>query len=201
MQPHSLLNRSAALVLLASALAIGGAQAQIRNPDQGGPIAVTADEFQYIAARSTGVYRGDAEAVQGQTRLRCSEIRLVSRNSSRPSTGTPIAGGDIERYECDGPVYYVTPTEQAKGDAAVFTAVNDTIVLTGNVVVQQGQNVAQGHRLTINTSTRDTRLEAATAGEGRRRVRTVIYPDETNGGPGRGAAAAPPSPAGRQAGG
>lgn len=180
MQRKTLRHRAAAMALLGSVLAIGGVQAQIRSPDQGGPIAVTADEFEYLAERSLGVYRGRAEAIQGQTRLRCSEIRLFG--SGRAENGTPIAGGDIERYECDGPVYYVTPTEQAKGDAAVFTSSNDTIVLTGNVTVQQGQNVAQGHRLTINTRTRNTRLEAAAAsGRGSNRVRTVIYPDETGG--------------------
>lgn len=172
MQPKTLLHHTAALALFGSALAIGGAEAQIRNPESGGPIAVTANDFQYEAARGVGVYRGDVEAIQGQTRLRCSEIRLIG--SGRSQAGTPIAGGDIERYECDGPVYYVTPTEQAKSDAAVFTASNDTIVMTGNVTLRQGQNVAQGHRLTINTRTRDSRLESTSSN----RVRTVIYPDQ-----------------------
>lgn len=193
MQP--LFRRSALLILTVSALTIGGAQAQIQGE---GPIAVTAIDA--VVEGNLAIYKGEVEAVQGQTRLRCSELRITFGRRTA-SSGALTAGGDAERYDCAGPVYYITPTEQAKGDAAVFTAANDTIVLTGNVVVQQGQNVAQGHRLTINTRTRNTQLEAATAGEGRRRVRTVIYPDETNGGPGRGAAAAPPSPAGRQAGG
>lgn len=88
-------------------------------------------------------------------------------------------------------MYYVTPTEQARANAGVFTASNDTIVLTGDVTVRQGLNVAQGHRLTINTRTRNTRLEAVGAAP---RVRTVIYPDEQNGG---AAPAAPARPATR----
>lgn len=185
MDTSKLLKRSAALAALATVLAIGGAQAQIQGS---GPVAVTADNFEYQAAQGLAVYRGNAEAVQGQSRLRCSEIRI------RGAAGGPGAGigggGSADRYECSGPVYYVTPTEQARGDAAVFTVANDTIVLTGNVVVRQGLNVAQGHRLTINSRTRDSRLESAS---GAPRVRTVIYPDEQGaaGAPARRPAAAP----------
>jgi lipopolysaccharide export system protein LptA len=122
--------------------------------------------------------------VQGQTRLRCSELTAVFAGGAG-STGALSGGGNVTRYDCAGPVYYVTPTEQAKADAAVFNVASDTIVLTGNVTVRQGLNVAQGHRLTINSKTRNTRLEATGAAP---RVRTVIYPDEKGGTPARSAA-------------
>jgi len=173
MTKSTLVRGAAAFALLASALTLGSAQAQIQ--DDGGPILVTSESLDYVGPQAIATYRGNVEAVQGRTRLRCSQLQLFQQR--RAGTGGAInSGGDIERYECAGPVYYVTPTEQAKGDAAVFTAANSTIVMTGNVVVQQGQNVAQGHRLTINTKTRNTQLQSA-GGSGR--VRTVIYPDET----------------------
>lgn len=175
MDNNPLLKRSALAAAGALVLAIGGAQAQIQGE---GPIAVSANVLTYEG--NVAVYSGApaVEAIQGQTRLRCSTLRITFRPSQGGGGGTLSSGGDAERYDCSGPVYYVTPTEQAKGDAAVFTVANDTIVMTGNVTVQQGQNVAQGHRLTINTRTRNTRLESAA---GSPRVRTVIYPDETGG--------------------
>jgi lipopolysaccharide export system protein LptA len=163
------LKRTAALAVLGSVLTLGGAQAQIGGQG-GGPVAVTSNEFEYVG--NTAVYRGRVQAIQGQTRLNCSELRIIFPPSQ---AGRPAGGGDADRYECSGPVYYVTPTEQAKANAGVFTASNNTIVLTGDVTIRQGLNVAQGHRLTINTRTRDSRLESATASP---RVRTVIYPDE-----------------------
>ncbi len=180
------LKRTAAFSALASVLALGGAQAQIGGQGEG-PVAVTSAEFEYLG--NVAVYRGQVQAIQGQTRLNCSELRIIFP----PSTGGGVAGGggNADRYECSGPVYYVTPTEQARANAGVFTASNDTIVLTGDVTVRQGLNVAQGHRLTINTRTRNTRLEAVGAAP---RVRTVIYPDEQNGG---AAPAAPARPATR----
>lgn len=174
---------AAAFVLLASVMTLGSAQAQIES--QGGPILVTAESLDYVGPQAIATYRGNVEAVQGQTRLRCSQLQLFQE---RRNNGGAITGGDIQRYECAGPVYYVTPTEQAKGDAATYTVANNTIVMTGNVVVQQGQNVAEGYRLTINTVNRNTRLESANAGRGaNNRVRTVIYPDESNGSQQRGA--------------
>jgi lipopolysaccharide export system protein LptA len=159
-----------ALAALGSVLALGGAQAQIGGQGQG-PVAVTSAEFEYVG--NVAVYRGQVQAIQGQTRLNCSELRIIFPASS---TGQVAGGGgDADRYECSGPVYYVTPTEQAKANAGVFTASNNTIVLTGDVTVRQGQNVAQGQRLTINTRTRNSRLESAGSSP---RVRTVIYPDQ-----------------------
>ena len=169
------LKRTAALAALGSVLALGGAKAQIQGD---GPVAVTSTEFESVG--NTAVYRGQVQAIQGQTRLNCSELRIVFAGQSGGGAQVGAAGGDVQSYNCAGPVYYVTPTEQARGDAAVFTVANDTIVLTGNVTVRQGLNVAQGHRLSINTRTRNTRLEAAGAAP---RVRTVIYPDEQNAAP------------------
>lgn len=168
----STLIRGAAVFALLGAAAIGPAVAQIQ--DNGGPIAVTADSLTYVGPQGIATYTGNVEAVQGRTRLRCSQLQLFSERSPAGAGGVINSGGEIQRYECAGPVYYITPTEQAKGDAATYTVANNTIVMTGNVTVQQGQNVGQGHRLTINTQNRNTRLEST----GSSRVRTVIYPDE-----------------------
>lgn len=169
MRPKTLLKRAAALTLLGATAAIGSAQAQIQSG--GGPTAITADSVDYVGPEAVATYRGNVEAVQGTTRLRCSELRI--RQQQAPGGGA-LSGSEPERYECSGPVYYVTPTEQAKGDAATYTLATETIVMTGNVTVQQGQNVAQGDKLTINTRTRNTQLISS----GSKRVRTVIYPDQ-----------------------
>ena len=178
------LKRTAAFAAIASVLALGGAQAQIGGQEEGeGPVAVTSAYFEYLG--DVAVYRGQVQAIQGQTRLNCSELRIFFP-PSRAGRATG-GGGNADRYECSGPVYYVTPTIQARANAGVFTAPTDTIVLTGDVTVREGLNVAQGHRLTINTRTRNSKLEATGAAP---RVRTVIYPDEDG-----GSAAAPAAPA------
>ena len=81
--------------------------------------------------------------------------------------------------EADGHVFYVTPKQNARGDHAVYSAAADQIVLTGNVIVAQGHDVARGEKLTIKISTREAKMEAGSG-----RVRGVFYPDAGGGGGG-----------------
>ena len=188
MRPITIVKRAAALALIASPLVIGGAQAQIQG---NAPIDVSSDEFESLDAQGLAIYRGAVEAVQGQTRLRCSELRVQFAQRSGPSAPGMAAGtGDVQRMTCTGPVYYVTPTQTARGDNAVYEAGPEIITMTGNVVITQGENVATADRAVINTRTNDARLEANARGSGSRRVRTVLYPES---GPPRPAGAAAPA--------
>ena len=191
MKPITFVKRAAALALIASPLVIGGAQAQIQG---NAPIDVSSDEFESLDAQGLAIYRGAVEAVQGQTRLRCSELRVqfAQRRGAPSAPGVAAGTGDVQRMTCTGPVYYVTPTQTARGDNAVYEAGPETITVTGNVVITQGENVATADRAIINTRTNDARLEANNRGAGSRRVRTVLYPES---GPRPAGAAAPAAPA------
>ena len=97
--------------------------------------------------------------------------------------------------EADGPVYYVTPQQNARGDHATYTAADNSMVLTGNVVLVQDKNVMQGDKLTVDTKTNHAVLvsnnRGATAGK---RVRGVFYPSQNQNG---AAPASTPDPAAR----
>ena len=177
MRPTILLKRGAAAALLATALAIGGAQAQIQGD---APVDITADIFEGFNNQGLAVWRGAVEVVQQQSRLRCSEMRAqFARTGAAAQPGVGASWGDIQTLTCSGPVYYVTPTQSARGDSAVYEGASETITMTGNVVVTQGQNVATGDRAVINTRTNDSRLEATSRGGGTGRVRTVLYPENS----------------------
>ena len=121
------------------------------------------------------------EAVQNEKRLRCSVLTI---HFARRGGGSERVGGqfgDAERYVCEGPVWYVTPREVARGNHAVFEVARNVITLTGDVVLRQDQNVATGDRLIVNTRTNDSRLEANQPGSGPNRVRSVLYPDNPPG--------------------
>jgi lipopolysaccharide export system protein LptA len=195
MRPITIVKRAAAAALLASPLLIGGAQAQIQGD---APIDVSADEFESLDAQGLAIYRGAVEAVQGQTRLRCSELRVqfAPRRGGAPSApGVGGGTGELQRMTCTGPVYYVTPTQTARGDNAVYEAGPEIITVTGNVVITQGENVATADRAVINTRTNDARLESNNRGSGSRRVRTVLYPESGPRPAGAAAPAAPSAPA------
>ncbi|MDP1911913.1 LptA/OstA family protein [Brevundimonas sp.] len=155
----------AAVALTMLALpATGGAQTPPAGGG-GGAVSFGADGGEYT---STGIaLRGRAEVVQGQNRLRADSIN-----------GT-IVSGDLTRVEASGNVYFVTPDQTIRGDRAVYTFANDEVVVTGDVILTQGQNVLTGGRLVYDTRTESARMEGG-AGSSGGRIRGVFFPD--NGG-------------------
>jgi len=105
--------------------------------------------------------RGRAELTQGGNRMRADTVTATTPNNQ------------LTRVEATGNVYYVTPNETIRADHAIYTTANDTIVLTGDVILTQGKSVMTGSRLTYNV-----RTETAEMGGGR--VQGVFYPQGAN---------------------
>ena len=165
-----------ALTLAASLVAATPAHAQL-DARSNAPIDTTADEMEVVNSQCLVVFRGSAEALQGKSRLRASTISVYSRSKGAGANGQPNCGG-TDRIIADGHVFFVTPDQNATGDHAVYSAASDQIVITGNVIVVQGNNVARGDRLTIQVSTKAAKMESNVKGAGRpHRVRGVFYPE------------------------
>jgi lipopolysaccharide export system protein LptA len=156
-------------------LCAGGAHAQI-SP-KGGPVDVSSDDFSANDAQKVVTYKGNVEVLQDQNRLRADALNIYfasTAGAARPAAGPGGAGwGDIDRLEAVGNVYFVTPSQTVRGDKAVYTKASDTIVVTGTVVVAQGENVMKGSKLTVHVGSGQTTMEGA--GESGR-VRGVFYP-------------------------
>ncbi len=126
------------------------------------PVMYGADSGEYTADGFS--LRGRAELLQGGNRLRANAITGVT------------AGGDLTRVEAVGDVYFVTPTETIRGDRAVYALGDGEVVVTGDVILSQGQNVLTGGRLVYNVRTQSARMEGAPRGEAGRRIQGVFYP-------------------------
>lgn len=177
---------SAALLsatLLSATLAASQAHAQIA-PAGKGPVAITADQLTGHNKDCEAIYSGNAEALQDTSRLRSDIMMFFNKKVPNPHPGAAADAnptcGDLERMEAHGNVYYVTPDRVVKGDDAVYTAENTTIVMTGSeVVATQGKNVVSGTRLTINTTTGEATMVNEKTGRGEKsRVKSVIYPQD-----------------------
>lgn len=165
------------MALAAALLGAAPAAAQLgRSSD--GPIDVTADELEVQQSECVSIWRGNAEALQGDTRLRASVMRMyMAKSSSRPGSGSSC--GELLRLEAEGGVYYVTPQQRVRGDRGVYDAVKETVVLTGDVVAVQGQNVLRGSRMVFNTRTGEGKMEGqATGRNATSRPRGVFYPSK-----------------------
>jgi lipopolysaccharide export system protein LptA len=159
---HLLVTAATALALTAGGMAL----AQSRPNTSNQPIGYGADTGELT---NTSVsLRGRAEITQGQARLRANAIE-----------GVRDASGSLSSLEATGDVYYVTPTETIRGDRAVYTVSNATVVVTGDVILRQGQNVLTGSRLSYNVDTGQARIEGG-GGQNGGRVRGVFYPEGSN---------------------
>ena len=168
------------LTAVLAGLAVGApASAQV-DTKSNAPIDITANQAEVINSKCLAIWRGAAEALQGDSRLRADTISVYAAPKGVGTDGQQSCGG-TQRVEADGHVYYVTPTQNARGDHAVYMANADEIVLTGDVIVVQGKDVARGDKLTIKTNTKQFTMESIATGPGKGgRVRGVVYPDKQN---------------------
>ena len=170
MKTHLLIAAAAALSLgLGLGLGLAGtASAQVAA--EGGPYMISADAWHADGTAHVQYYDGRVQIIQNTSRLQAEHIKVT--HASTTASGAD-GWGDVLTIEATGNVYYVTPNEKMKGDTAVYTKSADTMVITGDVVLQQGQNVMTGDRLTTTVSTGTSTFDAPHTG----RVKAVIYPD------------------------
>jgi lipopolysaccharide export system protein LptA len=177
------MKRFAAALGVAFTLCVGGAQAQI-STNRGDPIDISGDNMEVVDAQRMVAWKGRVEALQGNNRLRADAINIYYGPGTGPRAENAAPGtgwGDIDRIEAVGNVYFVTPEQVARGEKGVYTAASDTIVITGDVVVAQGENVLRGDVLTIEVGAGRSTMDAGPGGGPGERVRGVFYPKKSDG--------------------
>ncbi len=174
--------------LILCGLGAGGAYAQ----DSSTPVDVSADNQETINSKCITIFTGNVEILQNRSRLRAQKVTVYSARKAGTTADGANACGAAQRMEAEGGVYMVSDTQTARGDRAVYTFDNNIAIVTGDVVLVKGKDVARGDKLTVNTKTNDAKLESnASAKTTQRRVRAVFYQDDKK----NDAPAAPAQPA------
>lgn len=151
------------------------------------PIEISADQLEVQQEKNLAIFRGRVEAIQGTMRLKSDELHVFysgNNNSDTepaapPSAGaaTPGQGQSIKKIDARGNVFVSSPKETAKGNDGTYDVVGRKIVLTGAVVLTQGQSVIRGQRLTMNLATGKSVVDSsAQAGGGR--VQGIFVPEK-----------------------
>jgi lipopolysaccharide export system protein LptA len=187
---------------LGATLGAGAARAQIAAGN--GPIDVTADQLEMVDAQHLAIWRGNVEAVQNGSRL-VSDVMNVyfqghgAGGQAKPKPAGQAGGvatvgsdwGSVQRLIADGHVFFVSTDQTARGNHAVYDLEPDTITMTGDVVVVQGENVVKGDKLVIQVKTGHADIISNTTGRSKpERVRGVFYNSNQS-----APAAATPAPA------
>ena len=134
-----------------------------QNRDQ--PVQIEAASLEVRDKDKVATFSGNVHVIQGDTDLR-SKTLVVYYEEDNPKAGAikaaqPGPGGSsqIKRLEASGSVLVTQKDQTATGDKGVFDMRSNTITLTGNVVISQGQNVLRGERLVVDRATGVSRME------------------------------------------
>lgn len=171
-----------------------------QNRDQ--PVHIEAATLEVRDKVKVATFSGSVKVTQGDTVMRSKSLVVfydqendAAGKSKNLQAAAPGPGGQqkIKRLEARGSVIVTQKEQTATGELGVFEMASNTVTLTGNVVMTQGQNVLRGERLMVDLTTGVSRVEASKNGQGR--VQGLFLPggagpDLKPGGP-----APPPRPA------
>ncbi|GJE11712.1 MULTISPECIES: LptA/OstA family protein [Methylobacterium] len=172
------------------------------------PIKIDADRLDVFDRENKAIFAGNVVAVQGDSTIRCSTM-TVHYKRGKDGTGKPAKGdakddgaeasaprnpaeNGIQKVDCAGPVTVVQKDQVATGDRAEFDQDAKRIVLTGNVVLSQCQNVTRGQRLVYDMNTGRANMDPVPGG----RVSALFVPGEkadAKDGKAKGCAQPPPA--------
>ena len=192
------MKRLTAGLLLASGLLLA-APAHAQFSANGGPIDLTADQLELVDADHLAIWKGAVEALQGRNRMHADELKIYFEGRPGPGESSGKGGssaapgrnwGKVKRVEAEGNVFFITPSQTARGDHGLYQLGDNAITITGDVIVAQAQNVVHGDKLVIDTKTNKATMVSTGRGHGAPgRVRGIFYPNDN---PPDGAPTPPP---------
>jgi lipopolysaccharide export system protein LptA len=158
--------RSLASFLILSAFLLIPAITQSQQVTFGGiradtkaPVEITADKLNVNQESGKAVFSGSVLVGQGTMRLKAEQVEVQYAKGDRTKISQLVATGGVT---------LVSETEAAEAQQAVYDVPAGTVVLTGNVLLTQGENVMSGNRLNVDLRTGSGQMDG--------RVRTILKP-------------------------
>jgi len=161
--------------LLAGLVLALPAHAQLSR--EGGRTQINSNELKVAERESRAVFIGEVDAVQGDARLRADTLTVNFAGTDVDQEGGGF--GDIQDMLAEGNVFYVTPQLTARGNRGTYAAADETIV-TGDVVISRGDDIARGECLTLKVETGESTLGCGSQSEAadKGRVTLIITPED-----------------------
>lgn len=167
------------LALALIAVATVPAMAQTSNTgiklDGDKPIQIESDKLEVREQENKAIFSGNVNVVQGTTVLKAGVMTVFYAQNSGGSAAS--GSQQIDRLEVAEKVYIRSDDQVATGDEGTFDVASNTFVLKGReVVLTDGENVAQGCSLVVNTVTGRSQLDGCGANTGSGRVKVQLAP-------------------------
>ena len=135
------------------------------SENRGQPIAIEAGRLEVRDKQGVATFTGNVKVVQGDTTMHCKTLVVFYEDKPTPGAAKAAAPGpggsqQISKLEAHGEVIVTQKDQTATGDNGLFDMRSNSVTLTGNVVVSQGQNVVRGERLVVDLTSGVSRVDA-----------------------------------------
>jgi lipopolysaccharide export system protein LptA len=143
--------------------------------NRGQPVKIEAARLEVRDKDKVATFSGNVKVVQGDTTMHCKVLVVFYEKKddaqagpagSQPGAPMPAAApgpagsSQISRLEAKGNVVVTQKDQTATGDNGLFDMKSNTVTMTGNVLVSQGQNVLRGEKLVVDLTTGVSRVDA-----------------------------------------
>ncbi len=132
-------------------------------PEHDQPLEITSRQLEVFQEQQKSVFSGEVVAQQGELTLYTNQLTVIFDDQN-----------DVSRIEAAGAVRIEEPLRSAHGDRAVFDRAADTLILSGNAEVIQGENRIAGDEITLFIGQNRSLVRSTDTG----RVRAVILPEK-----------------------
>lgn len=113
------------------------------------PVEVKADSLSVDQTSGQAIFAGGVLVTQGEMRLSAESVRVEYATDSQK----------IAKLYATGKVILVNVKDAAEASEAVYTIDSGEVVMTGDVLLTQGQAAIKGQRLVIDLKTGTGRME------------------------------------------
>jgi lipopolysaccharide transport protein LptA len=172
-------------------------QASAQESNNAAPIEVTADnELKWnradriITAEGNAVVRQGADSIAAPTitalynendaievyQVTAAPNATLIRENQELTAYEVVAdfdNGELSQVTANGDVILQSEGETLYGDKAIYDTIEQTVVITGNVRIEQGQNILEGNRAVFDLTTNISTMTGGASGNDR--VRAVFY--------------------------
>jgi len=150
---------------------------EIPSVKGGGPIEIVADRLEAYNAQKLVVFSGNVVVTQTDKILRANQLNVYYKQKEKDgkTSDKNMETGDLDRIEAKGNVRLTQGEKIVTGDSAVFYNDAQKLIMTGNPVMQEGNNIVRGDKITVLLNENRGIIESSKG----KRVTATIHTDES----------------------
>ncbi len=143
---------------------------------KGGPIEITSDRLDAYNEKKMVVFSGNVVATQQDKTIHADTLNIIYKKEPGPQAKKKpeTAGGELDRIEAVGNVRIIQQNRVVTGEKAVYFQNEQKIIVTGDPVLKEGDNVIKGDRVVVLLEENKGIVESSK----QKRVTAVINPPE-----------------------